>query len=38
MTAPAIRRRTPVGVVVPVITVGLAGSQPHLNRYGPPPR
>jgi uncharacterized membrane protein YhaH (DUF805 family) len=28
----------PVGVVVLVITVGLAGSQPHLNRYGPPPR
>jgi uncharacterized protein DUF805 len=28
----------PVGVIVLVVTVGLLGSQPHANRYGPPPR
>jgi hypothetical protein len=38
MTAPAIRRRTPIGVVVPVITVGLLSTRPYANRYGPPPR
>jgi uncharacterized membrane protein YhaH (DUF805 family) len=27
-----------LGWLVLVITVGLLGTQPHPNRYGPPPR
>ena len=27
----------PIGVVVLAVTVGLLGTQPHTNRYGPPP-